>query len=79
MILFLLLVLGINLKARVIKGRVMDEKGEPLVSATVVAKELNSGVSTDEDGKFRLTALSEKELTIEVSFVGYKTYISDRI
>lgn len=46
----------------------------PLVSATVVAKELNSGVSTDEDGKFRLTALPEKELTIDISFAGYKTY-----
>ncbi|GAB6120237.1 TonB-dependent siderophore receptor [Dysgonomonas termitidis] len=68
----LLLILNISLAvAQTIKGRVIDDKGQPLASATVVIKELQKGVSTDNEGKFRFVRLPKRELTIEVSFVGY--------
>lgn len=74
--LFLLLILNISfLAAQTIKGRVLDEKGEPLAAATVVIKELQKGVSTDNEGQFRLTHLPNKVLTLEVSFVGYANNI----
>jgi iron complex outermembrane receptor protein len=61
--------------AQTIKGRVLDEKGEPLPSATVVIKELNKGMSSDDMGKFRFSHLPQREVTIEVSFIGYKNHI----
>ncbi|MDU1890265.1 MAG: TonB-dependent receptor [Dysgonomonas sp.] len=73
-ILLLSLLLVINMSfvaAQAIKGKVVDEKGEPLISATVVVKEIKRGVSTNEDGKFRITHLPQGELTVEVSFLGY--------
>lgn len=72
---FLLLMLVLNISfvaSQTIKGRVLDENGEPLAAATVIIKELqNKGVSTDNDGKFRLTKLPKRVLTLEVSFIGY--------
>ena len=70
--LFLFLIIGITIvSAQVIKGRVLDENGDPIASATVAIKELQKGVSTDESGKFRFTNLPKRELTLVVSFVGY--------
>lgn len=70
--LFLFLIIGITIvSAQVIKGRVLDENGDPIASATVAIKELQKGVSTDESGKFRFTNLPKRELTLLVSFVGY--------
>jgi len=74
--LFLLLILNISfIAAQTIKGRVLDEKGEPLAAATVVIKELQKGASTDNEGRFRLTHLPNKVLTLEVSFIGYANNI----
>ncbi|MBD8387151.1 TonB-dependent receptor [Dysgonomonas sp. BGC7] len=71
-LLLLFLVINISfIAAQTIKGKVLDEKGQPLVSATVVIKELNRGVSTDSEGKFRFVRLPKRELTVEVGFVGY--------
>ena len=61
--LFLFLIIGITIvSAQVIKGRVLDENGDPIASATVAIKELQKGVSTDESGKFRFTNLPKREL-----------------
>ncbi len=74
--LLLLLFVSISfISAQVIKGRVLDEKGEPIPSATVVVKELQKGMSTDVKGRFRFTHLPARELTVEVSFVGYNKNI----
>ncbi|MDR1501956.1 MAG: TonB-dependent receptor [Prevotella sp.] len=73
-IIFLSLLLILNISfvvAQTIKGRVLDDNGQPLASATVVIKELQKGVSTDNEGKFRFVRLPKRELTVEVSFVGY--------
>ena len=77
-VLLLLLFISITfVSAQVIKGRVLDEKGEPIPSATVVVKELQKGMSTDVKGRFRFTHLPTRELTIEVSFVGYNKNIKE--
>ncbi|WP_243348367.1 SusC/RagA family TonB-linked outer membrane protein [Parabacteroides sp. FAFU027] len=58
---------------RVIKGRVLDEKKEPLIGATVLVKGLkNVGTVTDLNGQFVLSVPSDKQ-TLVVSFVSYKT------
>lgn len=74
---FLLSVLNILfLTAGDIKGKVIDDKGYPLVSATVLVKELQKGIMTDTDGNFSFTDIPNRKLTIEASFVGYDTGIA---
>lgn len=57
-----------------VQGTVVDEYGEPVIGATVVAKNSNSGTITDMDGIFVLRP--DKPLLrgekIRISFVGYK-------
>ena len=70
--LFLMFILNISfIVGQTVKGRVYDDKGQPIASATVVIQELQKGVSTDEEGRFRFTRLPKEVLTVEVSFVGY--------
>ncbi len=58
---------------RVIKGRVIDDKKEPLIGATVVVKGLkNTGTITDLNGQFTLNVPSDKN-TLVVSYVSFKT------
>ena len=53
-----------------IKGRVVDENGNPLPGATVVIHGTTMGVATDADGRYTLNATPDDVL--EFSFVGYK-------
>ena len=54
-----------------VKGKIVDEKGESLIGATVQQKGTTNGVITDADGNFSLTVPSDASLV--VSFVGYLT------
>jgi len=53
-----------------VRGRVVDEKGEPLIGATV--KGLALSTSTDKDGNFFLQNVSE-DAVLEISYIGYMT------
>lgn len=53
-----------------VKGQVVDEKGEPLIGATVKVKNAKGGVVTDLDGNFSLEAPAGG--TLVVSYIGYK-------
>ena len=55
-----------------VTGIVTDEKGEPLIGATVKIAGTSIGVATDIDGKFTLT-LPAKKNKIDISYVGYTT------
>ena len=54
-----------------IKGRVTDEKGQPLESATVLVKGSNNGTKTDARGNFSLSA--EPDAILVISSIGYET------
>ncbi len=56
-----------------LSGTVVDEKGEPLIGATVMVKGTSIGTSTDIDGKYTLKAPNEKKVTLIFSYVGYQT------
>ena len=66
-----------------LKGVVVDsETDQPLNGANVVIKELNRGISTNENGKFEFENLSKGDYILQVSFVGYynkkiKFYLDD--
>ncbi|WP_291590973.1 SusC/RagA family TonB-linked outer membrane protein [Bacteroides sp.] len=53
----------------VIKGTVVDEKGEPIIGANVIAEGSSNGTITDIDGNFRLNVKPGTKL--KISYIGY--------
>ena len=53
-----------------VKGKIVDEKGEPLPGASLQQKGTSNGTITDINGNFSLSVSSDD--TLIVSFVGYK-------
>ncbi len=54
-----------------IKGTVKDEKGNPVIAASVLVPETNAGMSTDSSGSFSLAVKPNSILVI--SGMGFKT------
>lgn len=54
-----------------ISGTVTDEKGEPVIGASVVVVESKQGTITDIDGKFLVNV--PKNGHLKVSYIGYET------
>ena len=75
--LFLILCgLCLNLKAETqgdVVGRVLDDSGAPLAGATVQILHAKGGVTTDEDGYYRIPYSKDGAVRVKVSFVGYQT------
>lgn len=57
-----------------VSGRVTDENGQPLVGANVKVKGSNTGVTTDNQGRFTLNNV-DPNATLEISFVGHETQL----
>lgn len=57
--------------AQSIKGKVLDEKGEPIVGATIIIEELQKAELADEDGKFIFLNLPAREFTVTAQMLGY--------
>ena len=56
-----------------VKGKVMDDKGNPLVGVSVIEKgKANQGTSTNATGEFTLTVSSNKSVLV-FSYVGYNS------
>lgn len=53
-----------------VKGRVVDEKGNPLPGVSVVINQTSRGVATDRDGKYDILVRADDVL--KFSFIGYK-------
>ncbi|MBL7735270.1 MAG: SusC/RagA family TonB-linked outer membrane protein [Chitinophagaceae bacterium] len=56
-----------------IRGTVTDQQGAPLENASVLIVGTNIGTSTNNEGYFRLTAPDNKNITLEISIVGFQT------
>jgi TonB-dependent SusC/RagA subfamily outer membrane receptor len=55
-----------------ISGRVTNERGEPVVGATVQVKGTSVATSTDAEGRFRINAPSSQAVLI-ISYIGFET------
>ena len=55
-----------------VSGKVLDEQGTPMVSATVLVKGTTAGMVTDIDGNYSLE-VPQGATTLIFSFVGFKT------
>lgn len=58
---------------KTIKGKIVDEKGEPLIGVNVAVDGTNTGTITDLDGNFSMSALANS--TLKVSYIGYATQL----
>jgi hypothetical protein len=58
-----------NGSKKTVKGQVLDEKGEPVIGATVRVKGTNEAAVTDLDGNFSIAANEGSK--IEISYMGY--------
>jgi iron complex outermembrane recepter protein len=57
-------------------GRVIDKStNQPIPGVSVYIPEINRGTITDLEGKFILSDIPEKNLTVTFSFVGYSTVL----
>lgn len=60
-------------QAGIVKGHVVDAKGEPLIGVSVVIAGQKGGTITDINGDFSIKAATGSKL--QISYVGYKTQI----
>ena len=59
-------------KTKKISGTIIDEKGEPVIGASILVDETSNGTITNIDGEYSLTGVPENS-TLTISYVGYKT------
>lgn len=62
----------VSLADEVIRGKVTDETGMPLIGATVVVKSSGLGTVTDENGSFSLTLPEQVNPVLIISYIGYE-------
>ncbi|NII27494.1 SusC/RagA family TonB-linked outer membrane protein [Pseudoflavitalea sp. X16] len=63
---------NINTSPIVVRGRVINEEGEPLVGTSVIVKRTKEGTLAGIDGTFSITGVSPDDILL-VSYTGYKT------
>lgn len=54
-----------------VKGKVVDEKSEPVIGATIKVEGTSTGTVTDLNGSFQLRAAANS--TVSISYIGYVT------
>lgn len=69
LMLLMLIPLGAFAQTQMIKGRVMDEKGEAIIGATVTVKGTLDGAITDLDGNFSIKGKVSN--VISITYIGY--------
>lgn len=62
---------GVPQQKKILKGIVKDEKGEPVIGASVLEKGSTNGSITDLDGVFSIQ--TTPEATLVISYIGYQT------
>lgn len=73
LLLLLLSFVGLTAQTIDVSGRVVDEKGEPVMGAILkLATDSSKGAATDLDGRFRLASVPSDGVLI-VSYVGMRT------
>lgn len=59
-------------QAKVVKGSIVDQTGEPVIGANIVEKGTTNGTISDVDGLFTLNLQTNNPVLV-VSFIGYTT------
>ncbi len=61
-------------QTKTITGKVVDQKGQPVIGATVIVQNTSRGDITSADGSFRIEGVKVGD-NLEVAFIGYVTKI----
>jgi TonB-linked SusC/RagA family outer membrane protein len=70
---FLLLLVQIAVAQTLeIRGRIVDDQGNPISGATIQERKTKRGTTSDEKGDFLLVGV-QKGVTIDVSYIGFST------
>jgi iron complex outermembrane receptor protein len=56
-----------------VKGKVLDESGEPIIGANIMEKGTTNGTITDLDGNYSLNITNPDRVILQASFIGYTT------
>ena len=62
-----------DIVASIVKGKVTNAKGEPLQNVSVLIVGTKTGTTTNNEGRFTITAPDNKNFVLEFSSVGYQT------
>jgi len=62
---------SLNAATVVVRGRILNENGQPLVGATVLQKGTSRGVSTDAQGNYLLRVPAGRAATLQYGYAGY--------
>jgi TonB-linked SusC/RagA family outer membrane protein len=60
-----------------IRGRLVDEKNEPIIGATVTIEKTTVGTTTDALGVYEINNVSPGSYRIKITYIGYKTLLLD--
>lgn len=66
-----LTVQGTQQQGNVVKGKVVDTNGEPVIGATIKEVGTDNGTVTDIDGNFTIN--TQANANLEISFIGYQS------
>lgn len=58
--------------SQIVKGKILDENGDPVIGASITVKGATGGAVSDLDGNFTLPVPS-KDATVQISYIGYQT------
>lgn len=56
-------------------GAIQDEKGEPIIGATVIIPNSKFMTITDVDGKYMLSDIPEGRVSVQISYISYETVL----
>lgn len=71
-----ILFLGLSIFANAqhtLTGKVTNTKNQPLSGVDIYISNLGKGTITNEKGDFKLTDLSDNQITVTIAFMGYET------
>lgn len=60
-------------QTRQIRGKVVDESGNPVPGVSVTVQGTTTGVQTDTEGNFAITTATSGRVTLQLSSAGYET------
>lgn len=66
-----IMLLAISVSAQTVKGKITDEKKEPVTGANVFWLNTSIGTTSNEKGEFEMTTIGITDQRLVISFIGY--------
>ena len=75
-VLLIVCICQVSIAQNILTGKVTDRKtGEAVTGATVYIPELKTGDIADNNGVYKIVKLPKTTVTVQVSFLGYKSIV----